>query len=95
MQLGIGYVPEDRKQHGLVLEMPITDNITLPSLDEYTTFGWLNEKEARESAEKSAVQFEIKASSVNQLTGQLSGGNQQKVVTGQMAGTPATHPHPG
>ncbi|MCO5185510.1 MAG: sugar ABC transporter ATP-binding protein [Anaerolineae bacterium] len=80
MQLGIGYVPEDRKQHGLVLEMPITDNITLPSLDEYTTFGWLNEKEARESAEKSAVQFEIKASSVNQLTGQLSGGNQQKVV---------------
>jgi ABC-type sugar transport system ATPase subunit len=80
MQIGIGYVPEDRKQHGLVLEMPITDNITLPSLDEFTTYGWLNEKAARVSAEKSATQFEIKASSVNQLTGQLSGGNQQKVV---------------
>ena len=42
MALGIGYVPEDRKEHGLVLAMSIADNITLPVLSRFARLGWLN-----------------------------------------------------
>ena len=41
MALGIGYVPEDRKEHGLVLTMSIADNVTLPVLSQFARLGWL------------------------------------------------------
>lgn len=87
MALGIGYVPEDRKEHGLVLKMSIADNITLPMLQEFATMGWLNPRREQEAAQVRSQQLEVKMSSVAQTVGQLSGGNQQKVVLAKWLGT--------
>lgn len=87
MQLGISYVPEDRKLHGLVLPMSIANNITLPELSNFTRFGWLNSGQEREMARQASQGLAVKMSSVDQIAGQLSGGNQQKVVLAKWLGT--------
>jgi rhamnose transport system ATP-binding protein len=87
MALGIGYVPEDRKEHGLVLKMSIADNITLPMLSSFARSGWLDQKRALQAATVSAKQLEVKMADVQQQAGQLSGGNQQKVVLAKWLGT--------
>jgi rhamnose transport system ATP-binding protein len=87
MALGIGYVPEDRKEHGLVLKMSIADNITLPILSKFATAGWLNEDQELQTAKSDAQKLEVKMASVEQPVGQLSGGNQQKVVLAKWLGT--------
>lgn len=89
MALGIGFVPEDRKQHGLVLEFPISNNITLPRLPSFAKWGWLNSKSERVAAASGATQLEVKMTGIDQTAGQLSGGNQQKVVLAKWL---ATHP---
>jgi rhamnose transport system ATP-binding protein len=87
LRLGIGYVPEDRKLHGLVLQMSIAQNITLPILKAFTRMGWLNRAAERERAVEDARKLEVKMVSVDQPAGQLSGGNQQKVVLAKWLGT--------
>ncbi len=87
MALGIGYVPEDRKEHGLVLAMTIGDNITLPILPSFARLGWLNRKQEQKAAAVGSQQLEVKMTGVDQLAGQLSGGNQQKVVLAKWLGT--------
>jgi rhamnose transport system ATP-binding protein len=80
MNLGLGFVPEDRQHHGLVLPMDIATNITLPILPNFATYGWLREKEAKNVAETAADSLEVKCSGIDQKAKELSGGNQQKVV---------------
>ncbi|HET9493003.1 MAG TPA: sugar ABC transporter ATP-binding protein [Chloroflexia bacterium] len=87
MALGIGYVPEDRKEHGLVLEMSIADNITLPVLSRFARLGWLDEGSALKEAQISSRQLDVRMTGVDQKAGQLSGGNQQKVVLAKWLGT--------
>ena len=87
MALGIGYVPEDRKQHGLALDMSIADNVTLPVLREVSTGGWLSPRRERRLARDGAQKLAVKMAGVRQKVGQLSGGNQQKVVLAKWLGT--------
>ena len=87
MALGIGYVPEDRKLHGLVLQMSIAENITLPMLKQFTWAGWLRKREERRAASADAARLEVKMTHVGQRAGELSGGNQQKVVLAKWLGT--------
>jgi rhamnose transport system ATP-binding protein len=87
MALGIGYVPEDRKEHGLVLKMNIADNITLPILSTFASRGWLDTGRELAAAAAGAKQLEVKMAGVEQQVGQLSGGNQQKVVLAKWLGT--------
>jgi rhamnose transport system ATP-binding protein len=87
MALGIGYVPEDRKEHGLVLGMSIADNITLPVLSRFAKLGWLNERKKLQAAKESSQKLEVRMADVEQKAGQLSGGNQQKVVLAKWLGT--------
>ena len=87
LRLGIGYVPEDRKLHGLVLQMSIAENITLPTLGAFSRLGWLDRRAERERALADARRLEVKMASVDQPVGQLSGGNQQKVVLAKWLGT--------
>ncbi len=87
LALGIGYVPEDRKEHGLVLAMSIAENVTLPVLAKFATLGWLNVKGERQTASEASRQLEVKMTGVAQKAGQLSGGNQQKVVLAKWLGT--------
>jgi len=87
MALGIAYVPEDRKEHGLVLGMSIADNITLPFLSRFARAGWLNERKKVQAARIATQSLAVKMADVSQKAGQLSGGNQQKVVLAKWLGT--------
>ncbi|MBK9711865.1 MAG: sugar ABC transporter ATP-binding protein [Kouleothrix sp.] len=87
MALGIGYVPEDRKEHGLVLKMSIAENITLPMLSTFARMGWLDTGRELVAATAAAKQLEVKMAGVEQQAGQLSGGNQQKVVLAKWLST--------
>jgi len=80
---GIGYVTEDRKENGLVLSNDIKTNLTISSLDKMLKNGIINSNLENKKAKESIEQFNVKASSMFQTVGNLSGGNQQKVVLGK------------
>jgi ribose transport system ATP-binding protein len=81
---GLGLVPEDRKEEGLVIELPVDQNLSLPSLGRYQHLGGLvNFAWETEEAEQRIAQLSIKTPSRKQIARFLSGGNQQKVVIGK------------
>jgi rhamnose transport system ATP-binding protein len=80
IQLGIGYVPEDRREHGVILEMPIAANASLANLSGVSHWGWIDENQERELAQRYIGQLRIKTTSAQMAAGALSGGNQQKVA---------------
>jgi rhamnose transport system ATP-binding protein len=81
MNAGVGLVPEDRRQHGLVMEMTVLRNIALGSMRELTDkFGLIPERAERNFAHKWADKLQVKYGSDRSLVQELSGGNQQKVV---------------
>jgi rhamnose transport system ATP-binding protein len=80
IRLGIGYVPEDRRQHGVVLEMPIAHNTSLASLAAVSSGGMIDGGRERDLARRYVKELQIKASSLYAEAGSLSGGNQQKVA---------------
>jgi len=78
---GIGYVTEDRKGNGLVLDMSVYDNIILPSLSKFSSgIGWINRRKSWMVSEDYRTRLNIKTPSLMQSAKQLSGGNQQKIV---------------
>ena len=77
---GLGFLTEDRKQQGLVLQLSVADNITLTSLDEFSRHGVLDLVAERERAGDLVETLHIRVASPDQEVGDLSGGNQQKVV---------------
>jgi ribose transport system ATP-binding protein len=79
-KLGIGYLSEDRKHLGLMLERDVKENIMLSSLAENSAAGFINDASLRRTAEEYARKLRIKTPSIRQLARNLSGGNQQKVV---------------
>jgi rhamnose transport system ATP-binding protein len=80
IQHEIAYVPEDRRKHGLVLEMSIAANTTLSSLSKISQFGMLKLNIENQSAGDFSRRLRVKTPSVDTLAGNLSGGNQQKVA---------------
>lgn len=80
---GIAYVTEDRKGDGLFLLQDIKSNITAANLQGIATNGVINENEEIKVADGYKSSLTIKASSLEQLVGNLSGGNQQKVSLGK------------
>ena len=80
---GIALLTEDRKGQGLVLQESIRTNLVLASLKRHTTGLFLDEKRIRESGEGHIRTLRIKTPSIDEIVGQLSGGNQQKVVIGK------------
>ncbi len=89
INMGIGFVPEDRKLLGLILEMSVRENITLPCLPVEMKGGILNAKKEEEITQQYIDQLDIKTPAQDQQVQNLSGGNQQKVVIGKWL---ATHP---
>jgi ribose transport system ATP-binding protein len=77
---GIAFVPEDRKRAGLVLSATILDNGSLPNLFTFTMSGWIRSKKRNKEVSKVMTSVNLKSKGMGQLTGTLSGGNQQKVV---------------
>jgi len=78
---GIGYLSEDRKLLGLMLEQDVTFNTVLASLNSYAgALGWMGDRTAKQKTKDYVQQLRVKTPSVNQIVKLLSGGNQQKVV---------------
>jgi ribose transport system ATP-binding protein len=85
---GIGWVPEDRKQHGLVLAMDVTQNTTLAILRRISNrFGYVRPGSEREIAAHYRDTLSIATSSLSKTVKFLSGGNQQKVVLAKWLST--------
>ncbi|QRI64030.1 sugar ABC transporter ATP-binding protein [Shinella sp. PSBB067] len=84
---GIVYVPEERGRHGLALEMPIYQNMSLPSLARTSARGFLKAINEFSLARKYAERLDLRAAALSVPVGTLSGGNQQKVVIGKWLAT--------
>jgi ribose transport system ATP-binding protein len=80
---GIYLVPEDRKKSGLVLELPIRENVTLASLMNYARMWLVSGAAERKAAKEQVRSLSIKAPGIDTQAVTLSGGNQQKVVLGK------------
>ena len=80
---GVALLTEDRKGQGLVLQETIRTNLVLASLKRHTTGLFLDEKRIQDSGEGHIQTLRIKTPSIDEIVGQLSGGNQQKVVIGK------------
>jgi putative multiple sugar transport system ATP-binding protein len=76
----LAYVSEDRKGNGLILSNPIKYNTTLASLDKVSKYGRIDKDQETNVAEEYKKKLNTKCSSVDQHVGNLSGGNQQKVL---------------
>lgn len=80
VSLGIGMVPENRKQHGVILSLSVKQNISLTHFKGITNhFGFIRAKKESNNAIELIRKLAIKTENENQETGKLSGGNQQKV----------------
>lgn len=86
IQNGIGFLTEDRKSEGLVLDFSVLDNISLPSIDGFVKNGVVDKKTEAEFAELLIQRLLIKVQSAEDIVGDLSGGNQQKVVLAKWIG---------
>jgi rhamnose transport system ATP-binding protein len=84
---GIVYVPEERGKQGVVIGLPIFENVSLPSLRRTSRNGVLRLKEEFDLARVYAERLDLRASSLSQDVGTLSGGNQQKVVIAKWLAT--------
>ena len=84
---GIAYVPEDRRQHGVVLEMPVRANVSLANLARVSHRGMIRHAAERELAQQYIGQLRIKAAGAEAETSTLSGGNQQKVALARWLAT--------
>jgi rhamnose transport system ATP-binding protein len=80
VKLGIGYVPEDRRRHGVILEMSTAANTTLAATSSVSSFGLLDFGRERAIAARLVQQLGIKTPSLDAPVENLSGGNQQKVA---------------
>ena len=83
---GIAIVPEDRKGAGLILLRSVTDNASLPRIRDFLRGGFLRMGHRRKHVDHSMKKVSLKARSLDQTVGTLSGGNQQKIVIGRWLG---------
>ena len=80
VEKGICYLSEDRKRYGLLLDKSVAENSVLSSLDDYIKAGWINDGKIEKDAIRENAKLKTKTPSIRQLTRNLSGGNQQKVI---------------
>ncbi len=77
---GLGYVPRNRKENGIIPDMSIFENGSIVTYGKFSRAGWLKEKTLRTNFDKWERELSIKLASADDLITSLSGGNQQKVV---------------
>jgi rhamnose transport system ATP-binding protein len=87
VDLGVAYVPEDRRHHGVILEMAVAPNATLASLPRISVLGLLRFGRETRIARSFVERLAIKAGSLDTLAGELSGGNQQKLALARWLAT--------
>ncbi|SNY40317.1 rhamnose ABC transporter ATP-binding protein [Pseudooceanicola antarcticus] len=87
IEAGIVYVPEDRGKQGAILDLPIFQNVTLPSLGETSNRGFIRMAEEFALTRQYTERLDLRAASLDTTVGSLSGGNQQKVVIAKWLAT--------
>jgi rhamnose transport system ATP-binding protein len=87
IEAGIGYLPEDRKQHGVVPEMAVDHNVSLADLSGISHRGMIDRARERAQAQQYVEQLRIKTASIGADVESLSGGNQQKVALARWLAT--------
>jgi general nucleoside transport system ATP-binding protein len=99
---GIGYIPEDRQRHALLLDAPLWENRMLGHQTQPPNAKgpWVDRAGARKDTERIIEQYDVRTPSIDVLAASLSGGNQQKLIVGrEMSGEPsvliASHPTRG
>lgn len=81
IKAGVALVPEERRSQGLILRSSVSTNLTMASMrDPARRLGTFSPRRAARIARETVARFGIKASSVDEIVGELSGGNQQKIV---------------
>ena len=83
MDLGLGFIPDDRRNEGLSVSQSVQRNLALPSLGLRQTAGVICRKQERETAEGIVRDLEIKLAGLSQPARSMSGGNQQRAVIGK------------
>lgn len=86
-QAGIALVPEDRRAHGSFTNMPMSDNVTIASLGDFSSPLWISRSKERESALATMREFDVRPGDPDKLFRLFSGGNQQKSIIGRWART--------
>ncbi|MCM3731808.1 sugar ABC transporter ATP-binding protein [Fictibacillus nanhaiensis] len=86
VKYGIGFITEDRKTEGLVLDFSIRDNMALPNLTSFSKKGFIDDKTENEFVDLLIKRLQIKTQSGETNAKDLSGGNQQKVVIAKWIG---------
>jgi rhamnose transport system ATP-binding protein len=87
VELGIAYVPEDRRRYGVILEMAVAPNTGLAILKKISALGWLDFARERDLAASFVRRLGVKVASLDAPVGDLSGGNQQKVAVARWLAT--------
>ncbi|MDQ0392489.1 ATP-binding cassette domain-containing protein [Labrys monachus] len=80
---GFALIPEDRRHEGLVTDLSVRENLSLPNIGRFATFGLLDLAREKASALDLVDRLKIATPSIRQITRNLSGGNQQKIVIGR------------
>lgn len=88
-QQGLGFLSENRKEEGLMLNQSIADNLTLTKMDRFGRFGWISGRRQQATAQRWIGELRIKCRDAAQSIGNLSGGNQQKVALARLLEHPA------
>ena len=83
---GIGFLTENRKEEGLILDFPVKDNISITAFEEFSSNGWIDTKEEKEFVDLLVKRLTVKTASIDLPVSALSGGNQQKVVLAKWIG---------
>ena len=80
VKCGIGYLSEDRKRYGIVVDKTVAENSTMSTLERFMKGLFIDKKKENQTAQEYVKLLKTKTPSVDQLVVNLSGGNQQKVV---------------
>jgi len=88
-EIGMALLPEDRRSQGLLLGKPVRENVVLGALKRIVVRGFVDPRAEQKLVDDAVAQLHIKADSIEQAAGTLSGGNQQKVVLAKLLATEA------
>ena len=83
MALGVALVPEDRKRDGVIVDLPISQNLSMSSMGRISSGGFLSPTREAKAAQLARDRLSIKAAALGDRVSSLSGGNQQKIVLGR------------